>query len=946
MAQPAIQTAFHTGEWAPALNARVDQAKYHSAAALLENFFVDYRGGASSRMGTRYILQAYKSDKAVRLINFQASFTVGYVLEFGDFYIRFYNNGAPVLESGTDISGATNADPCVITDIAHGYTTGDWVFITGVEGMTELNGKHFIVNVIDVDTYSLESLNGDPIDSTAYGAYTLGGVARRVYTLPSPYAAQDLATLKFVQNVNSMILCHSTYPPYVLMFQTSDDWSIAPIIFGATINAPTGLTINSTLSAGSVNYAYVVTAVDASGQESAPSALASLELKTDLRTVAGTNNISWSAVPGAASYNVYKAVPSYIGAIPYGAGFGFIGNCTVTELADSNIGPDFSLTPPVPQNPFLGSGVQYINILSPGTYTAVPSVSLDPSPTGQDATAIAVLGVTAAVPQNPGSGPSTTLGAIGFPADSNKYGGLALRVTAVTSGSTGAIISVDIANRGNLTAGSVPSNPLLFTFGVSANKAIYLTWGVVRVNLTSQGAGYTDPPAVTFSSGDATAEAFLLSTYAGYPGVPGLFQQRLVLAAQGFGPQQFFMSRPGAPYNFDVSNPIQPNDAISGQLVSSQLNTIKALVPMPSGLITLTDRAAWQLNGGGSAEAVTPINVVGNTHSYNGCSDVPPIVANFDILYVQSKGSIVRDLTYNFYTNIFTGTDISVLSSHLFFGYQILEWAWAEEPFKVIWAIRDDGVALSLTFMKEQELIGWCHSVTEGKFRSVCVVVEGVDDFGTVDAPYFVVERVVDGRTVKYIERMHERFFPNGVEDAWCVDSGLQYRGDPASTFSGGEHLAGCTVTGLADGVVIPPFEMPASGSFTLPSPASVVTVGLPYSCNLQTLAIDLGEPTVQGKRKKITAVTVRCKDTLGIKIGSDPSNLVVMKDFQIGNVGSATNERVTNLVTADGRTIIDPKWTVPGQYYIRQDLPLPVSVLGVIPEVVVGDTPTEGRAR
>ena len=106
MADVVIQSSFNSGEWSPKLYARVDLTKYRSGAALLENFFVDYRGGASTRPGTKYILQCFKSGTAVRLIPFQASFAVGYVLEFGDHYIRFFFEGSPVLEAATTITSA------------------------------------------------------------------------------------------------------------------------------------------------------------------------------------------------------------------------------------------------------------------------------------------------------------------------------------------------------------------------------------------------------------------------------------------------------------------------------------------------------------------------------------------------------------------------------------------------------------------------------------------------------------------------------------------------------------------------------------------------------------------------------------------------------------------------------------------------------------------------
>ena len=168
--------------------------------------------------------------------------------------------------------------------------------------------------------------------------------------------------------------------------------------------------------------------------------------------------------------------------------------------------------------------------------------------------------------------------------------------------------------------------------------------------------------------------------------------------------------------------------------------------------------------------------------------------------------------------------------------------------------------------------------------------------------------------------------------------------GATATTFYGAQHLAGMTVTGLADGVVIPPFVMPASGSFTLATAASIVTVGLGFTPQLQTLAIDLGEPTAQGKRKKITAVTVRVKDALGLSIGGSAATLTPMKDLVVGNVGTMSNGTVGGLVTGDARTIIDPSWTVPGQYFIQQSSPYPASILGVIPEVTVGDTQERRR--
>lgn len=1016
------QKAFHAGEWAPQLNARVDLAKYASAAALLRNFFVDYRGGASTRPGTKYVLKAYGSALAVRVIPFSASFTVSYILEFGNGYIRFYSQGSPIVESSFPITAIALSGGTAVTFTGSNYAPGDWVLLDTIVGTTQLNGRYFqISSNLGGGQFIIIDLNGNPVVSSGYSPYVSGGRGRRVYTLPSPYLASEISGIKFAQNINTLILTHTNHPPYILTLISATNWTLQPIVFGATVSAPTTIAVASTLGAGSVNYSYTVTAIDSNGQESAAGTPGALASTLDITSSPGTNTVTWTAVAGAVSYNIYEAIRRYGAAVPGGVSYGFLGFSSGTTFNDTNIAADFSATPPITQNPFFGASVTSVTVTAAGAYTVVPNVTAAAPTSGHQAILSATLqaqSVTVPAPTPNGFNVGEIMSVNG--AD----GGLTCVVATVDG--TGKILTLQPmtfpgSNRGAISGvgAATPTNPVTFQ-GLSSGffAGLDVAWGVGIVSVVNGGDGYASAPAVTFSAGAAAATAVLGNASAGNPTVPAFFQQRLVLAAPAGAPQTFYMSQPGSYFNYNISDPIQADDAITGTIVSNQLNEIKSMISMPNGLVMLSSRQAWQITGGGQGAAITPIDVTAQAQAYNGASDVPPIVANYDILYVQSKGSIVRDLSYNFYTNIYTGTDISILSSHLFYGYQISEWTFAEEPFKIVWAVRNDGTLLSLTFLKEQEVVGWAHSDTNGLFKSVASVTEIIST-GAVDAVYAVVERVVNGITSKFIERMADRIFPYGVEDAWCVDAAVESQGltfinaamtasqsqvgvgatftasinvgftnsnigevirmgggiatitsvnsgaqvvatitqaislvvpgsptaapqvaaggtwsiwAPDTVFSGLEHLEGQSVTGVADGVVVPP-TIVINGTVTLAHAATKVILGLAYTPQLQTLDLDLGEPTVIGKLKKIIAVTVRAAETLGIYFGRTLSTLVPMKDFS-GSINSQGVTLTRALVTTDARQPIDPKWDQDGQYYITQPSPLPATILGVVPEI------------
>lgn len=822
MSFASMQHGFSSGEMSPRLFGRTDLAKYALGCSTMRNFFCDYRGGASSRAGLAYIGMCKQgapndggtvTDNPPRDIQFQFSIEQGYALEFGDQYMRIKSDGAYVVEVAKTITAATNANPVVITSNAHGFSNGDWIHITNMAGMTELNGLTWIVANKTANTFELTDLFDNTVTSVAFGVYTSGGAASRIYTVISPYAAIDLPFLKFTQSADTMTLgcinqkTSTEYPSYELTRNAATDWTFTVDSFNSSISPPTGVTVvahNSTTL--STYYSYVVTAIDNdTGEESVASSVGTVQ-NNNIAINAGSNMISWNSVLNASNYNVYASTPSFGVAVPIGASFGYLGTAFGTQFTDTNITADFTTVPPIHRNPFARGAIAAVTVLSGGSTMSQATINyniITSTGGGFIGSPIVVNALFSGFHiDNGGSNyaPTDTItitsttgvlasGAYTF--TTNPISGQTIILNGITwtftGGSTGTKteIGIDLATTLAILAANLnlSTDPAISVASYSANATVltitYKIPGTAGNAYTLAAGTYGGTVSgATLSGGSAggasTATASLVvGPQSGtYPGVCSYFQQRRVYAYTLNNPDMYFMSQPGAFNNMDSSIPSTDSDAITGAPWAQQINGIQSLVPMPGGLIILTGEGAWQVNGSpnGTNVAITPSDQVATPQAYNGGHfHIQPIVVNYDILYVQAKGSVVRDLSYNFYINIYTGNDLTVLSEHLFNFHQIVQWAYAEEPYKLVWCVRADGIMLCLTYLKEQDVYGWSRHDTNGLFVGVCSVVEP-----PVDAVYTLVKRYITGESAwaYYAERMDNRNWQN-VEDSFCVDAGL-----------------------------------------------------------------------------------------------------------------------------------------------------------------------------
>lgn len=614
------QRNFAGGVLAPALQSRVDTVKYQTGVRQARNMYIVRSGGLTNRAGTRFVgetkFREPSGDYPVRLIPFIFNADQTYMLEFGNLYMRVIRSGAYVLNNTTkNITAITQATQAVITSNAHGYANGDEIYIQDIAGMTELNGQNFIVSDQTTNTFKIKYLDGDYVNSTAFGAYVSDGLIQEIYEITTPYTLADLDNIQFAQSGDVIMIVDGFNFPHNLSRTGHAAWTCLPANLEPLIEGPDDVTFTDGTGTPVIyTYQYYVTSVsEDTFEESFAYGYPDLGVFAGINepTAAQPHNVDWSNTANTAYYNIY---------VMRSGQTGFVGSSTSSVFVNNGITPDFTKTPPI-----------------------------------QD---------------------------------------------------------------------------LFFTIAEA----------------------YIQPNCVNYA------------------------QQRLIFGNNGYlggtdQPEEVRTSKTGLYNNFSTSVPRQSDDAIRFRLAGRQVNEIRHILDL-NKLVIMTSGGEFTAEGGASG-AITADDINIRQYSYHGSSKRPPIVIDSNALFVQARGSIVRDFGFDYTVDGYKGSDLTVFSSHLFDGFEIVDWAYQKTPNSVVWVVRDDGKLLSLTYIREHQIWGWTTHDTDGFVERVSVIPEGVED--TV---YFVVRRTIDGRVVRYVEAMASRFIPEGGEkDMIFMDSSLSYDG-------------------------------------------------------------------------------------------------------------------------------------------------------------------------
>lgn len=519
--------------------------------------------------------------------------------------------------------------------------------------------------------------------------------------------------------------------------------------------------------------------------------------------------------------------------------------------------------------------------------------------------------------------------------------GLAVSATPVVTTTTYTYVVTAVAD--GVLDESAPSAPASCTNDLlTTGKKNVLTWSAVtgakryRVYKESNGLfgyiGQTD--ALTFSDENIAADlsytppegATPFGSAGNYPTACSYFEQRRCFAGTRNAPATVWATRSGTESNLDFSIPSRDDDAITLRIAARESNAVQHLAPL-GDLLALSNAAEWRI-GAADGGALTPSSLKVRPQSYVGAGQAAPIVVGNGLLFAAARGGHMRELGYSNDAGGYITGDLSLRAPHLFDNADIVDLAFARAPVPLVWAVSSTGRLLGMTYVPEQQVGAWHRHDTaaDGAFESVCVVPEGDED-----VLYAIVQRTIDGQQARYVERMASRVIDD-VAEAFFVDSGSTYNGAPTTSITGLSWLNGETVAVLADGAEHPP-RVVSGGAITLDWPASLVHVGLPITADMMTLPVAVqAQAWGQGRAKNVNRVWLRVQRSSGVRAGPEFDRLAEFKQRQAEPYGAPPA-----LVTDEIGVAIAPGWQSGGHVCVRQDRPLPLTIVSMVLEVEIG---------
>lgn len=427
--------------------------------------------------------------------------------------------------------------------------------------------------------------------------------------------------------------------------------------------------------------------------------------------------------------------------------------------------------------------------------------------------------------------------------------------------------------------------------------------------------------------------------YDGYPRAIAFHEQRLMFGGNVTQPNSIWGSNIGDFENFRRYG--YDDSGLAFTLAATEGSAIQGMVSHTTALNLFTQSEEWLVRSSSSDSAISPSNIVARRQSRFGSEYLQPFIVNESILMLQRGARKIREWVYSAIEERSQAADLTLLAEHVTKG-GIVQMAFQQQPDPVIWCVTGNGVLLSMTFERDQNVVGWSRHPTTGTVESVAVIY---GDVGESDEVWCVVKRTINSATVRYVERIDP--------EAWVkLDSPATYRdtliysdsaitltaSSPQKIWSGISHLEGETVAVLADGNVVEDLVV-TGNAITLPNAASTVVVGLPYTSTLQPAKtyIDLPDGSSSGRKFNTRRVELNLWNSLGIEYADDDAatDWYPVISREVETTMDESQELFTGLSpqlnAGIHRDNID--------FTVRQTKPLPANILSIVAKFdVYGD--------
>lgn len=418
-----------------------------------------------------------------------------------------------------------------------------------------------------------------------------------------------------------------------------------------------------------------------------------------------------------------------------------------------------------------------------------------------------------------------------------------------------------------------------------------------------------------------------------YPSTIWFDEQRMGLGRTINNPNAMYFSRSADLKNMDISRPLVEDDAITIRLVATKVNAINQVVPL-GGLLVFGSNGLFKVEGSNADYLTASPPPRQKKQNGRGASRLEPVVIDDVAFYTPAIGDDVRAANYTFEIDGYKSDNMSIFSPHFFEGFDIVSWAFAEDPISVIWAVRDDGALLAFTWEREHDVWGWTLCETDGIYLDVCVIPEVVP--GTAIAEhrvYFLVERTIAGARRRFVERMSSAKWEDQL-DACYLDCAVSFDFEEPVETVFVPHLAGAQVDILHDGNVMLDRLVQADGICGLATPSKKIHVGLRYTSLVETLPLEVPAPDggrASGKTKTVGKAVLRVLKSRGMRVGRNEKTLKPLKTRRNEPLGAPKE-----LLTGDYLSDMAPVVSLEATILAEQRNPLPMTITAVFMDPIV----------